>query len=82
MPNILDNMDFEHRLEEMGDNQIELLKFVARQQFAMSQLCPIHDKRIKKLENRGKREIGATSGISAILGAVIVAVIDFLFRRG
>jgi hypothetical protein len=78
---MLDSMEFEQHLQEMGDDQLALLKFVARQQYTMSQLCPLHDRRLRKLENRTKKELGTTSGISAFLGVVIGAAIDYLMRR-
>ena len=81
MPSMLSDMDFEHRLNEMGDNQTELIKFIARQQFQMSKLCPIHEKQIKAIQHRTKKEIGASGGIGAVLGVVIATVIDFLLRR-
>ncbi len=79
--NILSDMEFEQHLTEMGDNQIELIKFVARQQFTMSTLCPIHSKRIEKLENRTKKELGITNSISAAFGVAIASALDFFLRR-
>lgn len=81
MSNMLSDMEFEQRLTEMGDNQTELIKFVARQQFEMSKLCPIHDRDIKKLQNRNRKEIGATGGIGALFGASLAAILDYLMRR-
>lgn len=79
--NMLSDMEFESRLNELGDNQTELIKFIARQQYQMSKLCPIHDKKIKALQNRTKREMGATGGIGAFIGVSIAAVIDYFMRR-
>lgn len=79
--NFLSDMEFEQRLTDMGDNQLELIRFVARQQYQMSKLCPVHSKKIKDLENRTKKEIGTTGGIGAILGVAIASVIDYLLRR-
>ena len=78
---ILSDMDFEQHLQEMGDDQLALLKFVARQQYSMSLLCPLHDKRLKNLENRTKKEIGVTGGISAIVGGAIIAAINYFTSR-
>ena len=80
-PNMLSDMDFEQKLNEQGDNQAELLKFVARNQYQMSKLCPIHSKKIEKLENRTKKELGATGGIGAIIGVAIASVIDYFMRK-
>ncbi len=78
---MLESMDFEQHLQEMGDNQLELIKFIARQQFQMSTLCPVHDRRLRRLENRTKKELGVTGGIGAFFGVAIGAVVDYLLRR-
>lgn len=78
---MLSAINFEEHLKEMGDNQLELLKFVARQQFAMSRLCPTHSKRIEQLEHRTRREIGATGGIGAAIALAITYALDYLFRH-
>ena len=79
--NMLTDLEFEKQLEEFGDDQINLLKFLARQQYQMSKLCPIHDKNIKKLQNRDRKIFGATGGIGAMLGVTIASVIDYFLRR-
>lgn len=78
---MLSNMEFEQRLNEMGDNQTELIKFVARQQYEMSKLCPVHTIKIKALETRSKKEIGASGGIGAVIGVAIAGVVDYFLRR-
>lgn len=78
---MLNDMEFESKLNDLGDNQLELLKFVARQQYQTSLLCPIHDRRLRKLENRTKKELGVTGGIGAFFGVAIGAVVDYLMRR-
>lgn len=77
----LSDMEFERRLNDMGDDQLALIKFVAHQQFEMSKLCPVHGKRIDKLESRSRKELGAIGGATTILGGCIVGVIDFFMRR-
>jgi len=79
--NILSDMDFEQHLSEMGDNQLELIKFVARQQYQMSKRCPVHDKQIRALQNRTKKEIGASGGVGAFIGVIIAGVADYFLRR-
>ena len=84
MPNdkeILNDMEFESHLAEMGDNQLELIKFVARQQYKMSKLCPIHNKRIKALENKDKKMFGLTGGVGGIIGAIVASIIDYFARK-
>jgi len=79
--NMLSDMEFEEKLKDMGDDQTELLKFVARNQYQSLKLCPIHEKAIKALQNRTKKELGATGGIGAILGVAIATALDYLLRR-
>jgi len=86
---MLDDMAFNRELEEMGDDLPKLVKFMAWRQFEMTkqletvtQLCPVHGKRIRALENRTKKEIGATGGVSALIGAGIAAAVDYFVRRG
>ncbi len=83
MPNstMLSDMEFEERLQQLGDNQLELLKFVARNQYNMSKLCPIHSKKIEKLESRHRKELGTTGGIGAVIGVAIASALDFFLRR-
>lgn len=78
---MLNELEFESRLQEFGDNQLELLKFVARQQFQTSKILPHHNKRITNLENRDRKAFGVSGGIGGIIGATIASVIDYLLRR-
>ena len=78
---VLSDMDFEKHLNEMGDNQPELIRFIARQQWQMSKLCPVHDKAIKNLQNRNRKEMGAIGSLGAILGAAFAGIIDYFVRR-
>ena len=78
---LLDELEFERRLNEFGDDQVSLLKFLARQQYQTSKLCPIHDKEIKALQNRTRKELGATGGIGAVFGAAIATAFDYFLRR-
>jgi len=80
--NMLNDMDFEQKLNELGDNQTELIKFIARQQYDMSKVCPIHDKRLKKVENRTRKEAGITGGAGAVFGGLVMGAIDYFLHRG
>lgn len=83
MPNeLLSDMEFEQRLNEFGDNELELLKFLARQQYHTSKLCPIHSKEIKALQNRDNKMMGIVGGIGAFVGWAISAVINYFTGRG
>ena len=82
MPEFLSDMDFEQKLNEMGDNQTELIRFIARQQYQTSKLCPVHNQRISKLEAKTKKETGVVGGVGAAVGIVIASAIDFFMRRG
>ena len=75
----LNDLELEQAIKQMDDRQ--LLEFTARETYTVSNLAANHEKRIKCLENRRKKEIGATGGIGAILGVAIASAIDFLLRR-
>ena len=79
--NMLTDMEFEQRLVEMGDNQPALIRFIARNQYQMSKLCPIHAKKIKSLENKTTKELGIFGGLGALLGATVAGAIDYFLRR-
>ena len=82
MPNgryFLNDMELEQAIKQMDDRQ--LLEFTARQTYDVSNLAANHEKRINRLESRRRKELSATSGIGAILGAAIYTAIDFLLRR-
>ena len=80
---MLDDMEFENQLTKLGDNQTELIKFVARQQFESSQLLTTHDTRITTLETGSKKLSGITGGVSGTITAVIISIINyFTTNRG
>ena len=79
--NMLDDLEFENQINAMGDNQPELIKFVARQQFTTGKVLVDHGKRIKRLENKNNKVMGAVGGASAILATAITATLDYLLRR-
>lgn len=81
MPNgMLNDLEFEQRIQQMNDR--ELLEFTARQMYDVCLTVNNHDSRIGTLENRDKKSFGLASGIGTFIGAVIVAIIDFLTRKG
>lgn len=79
--NMLNDMEFEHRLAEMGDNQTELIKFVARQQYEMSKRCPVHEQRIGKLESRTKKGMAASGGAGVTITAIVWWLIELFSKR-
>ncbi len=80
--NMLDDLEFENRITELGDDQAKLIKFVAWQQYSSSKVMADHGKRIKSLENKNKKTMGAVGGISAVIASIIVATVDYFLRRG
>lgn len=69
------------RISELGDNQLELIKFVARQQFTSSRLLAKHDTQIASLETGNRKASGIMGGITGtITGAIIVAINYFTNR--
>ena len=79
--NFLDDVNFENQITELGDNQLELIKFVARQQYSASKVLVSHDKRLNKLEARDRKAFGISGGIGGLIGAGIAGFIDYLLRR-
>ena len=78
---MLKEMDFEKRLNDFGDNQLELLKFVARQQYQTMKLCPMHDSRINKLERTNKKVLVSVGGAGTFVGGLIIGVIEYFRIR-
>ncbi len=77
--NILSDLDFEKHISELSDRG--LIEFVARQQYDMAKLCPIHDKDIKSLQNKNNKMLGAVGGIGALIGGAITGTLDYFLRR-
>jgi len=78
MPNgMLSDLEFENQMNELGDNQIALIKFIARQQFASSKVLTIHEAKIVTLENGDRKTSGIVGGISATIVSVIIGVINY-----
>ena len=74
---MLNDLEFENRINELGDNQTELIKFVARQQFTSSKLLAIHDTKIASLESGDRKTSGIVGGISGTITAVIINIINY-----
>jgi len=84
MPNgkeFLSDLEFEHQLDERGDNQPELIRFIARQQFSTSKILFLHDKRIKSLEKQNKKMFSLVGGAGAIIGTAVISVINYFLGR-
>jgi len=81
MHDMLNDMEFEERLNELGENQPALIRFLAHQQFSTSKVLLKHDKRIGRIEKQNKKIFGLAGGAGAILGTAITATIDYLLRR-
>ena len=78
---ILNDIEFENQLNKLGDNHIDLIKFVARQVYEVRITAFDHAQRLTTLENRDKKLFGTIGGISGAIGAGIVAAIDYIMRR-
>ena len=76
--NMLGDLEFENQINELGDNQTELIKFVARQQFSTSKTMVSHGKRIKSLESKNKKMFGFVGGAGAILATAITYRLFFI----
>ena len=80
---MLEDAEFENQLTALGDDQLALTKFVARQQFATAKIMVSHGKRLKSLERKNRRLLGAIGVAGAIIATAVTATIDyFIFRRG
>ena len=78
---ILDDLEFENQMNKLGNDQLALTKFNARQVFAMSKILIADDKRITSLERRDRKFFGAVGGIGGAIGAGIVAAIELFTRK-
>ncbi len=78
---VLNDIEFENQINKLGDNQIALIKFVARQQFACSKLLALHDTKIASLEIGDRKASSIIGGISGTITAIIVGVIGYLTKR-
>ncbi len=78
MPNgsvINEELEFKQRIKMMADR--DLLEFAVDKLYDLSLRCPKEDERITALEGQNKKMFGITGGISGVIGAGIVAAINF-----
>ena len=75
---MLEDAEFENQMTAMGEDQLALTKFVARQQYQSGKVVGSNVKRIKRLEKQNKKVFSAVG----IMSAGIVAALDYLLRRG
>ncbi len=72
---MLNDLEIEKAIGEMPDRK--LLEFTARQVCAIHAIALDHEKRITGLETHDKKLFGAVGGISGLIGAGIVAAINY-----
>jgi len=77
---ILNNLEFETLIKSMNDRT--LLEFTARQVYEVKTITFRLKKRVDNLENRDRKFFGTIGGISGVIGASIVAALNFLFKNG
>ena len=78
---MLEDAEFENQIDAMGDDQLKLIKFVARQQFSVSKIVVSQGKRIRTLEKRDKKFMSIISGISALFATAVTATINYFMNR-
>ena len=79
---MLEDLEFENEMTEMGDDQLKLVKFSLRQQNKSNKLVASHGRRIRSLEKKNFRLFGFVGLAGAFLGSAFVTIIDYLFGRG
>ncbi len=78
---IVDDLDFENKINKLGDNQLELIKFIARQVHSTNIIVGDHTTRLNRLESTGRRALQIGGAIGGGIGSAIVAGIYFLTER-
>ena len=76
---MLDNLEFERRIGEMGDR--ELQEFTARESFHTHRVVRGHDKRIRNLEGKHRKALSISGGIGSMIGAAIIAIINYFTTK-
>jgi len=82
MPNnksFLNDFELERHIKLMGDR--DLLEFTARQAYDTCKLVAKHEKRIVALETRSNRITGIAGGIGTMIGAAILAMLNWFVNR-
>jgi len=77
---MMSDLEFENQINKLGDNQLALIKFVARQQFTSSQMLIKHDTRIASLENGDRKMSGIAGGITGTIAGVIIGIINYFIN--
>ena len=77
--NMLDDLEFEKRIAELSDRGLQ--EFTARQVFETRKDVSTNTKRIVKLEKKSNKIIGITGGLGSLIGAAIVAILNYFTGR-
>ncbi len=84
MPNgneMIGELDFEKRIKEMADRQ--LLEFMARQTFEITDKCKTYDTEIDLLKTGDRKTSGIVGGISGTVTSILIGIINyFTINRG
>ena len=75
----LNSLELEERISNMSDR--ELMEFTARQTYDVCLLAGSNERRIVILEKRGNKFIALIGAVGAFVGAIIIAVINYLAGR-
>ena len=78
-----DQLEFEENIRKMDDR--ELLEFTARQVYSVRELCPLHEKRLKVLEDidkHDKRRLSLSGSVGGLIAGGVVALLDYFSKRG
>ena len=78
---MLEEAEFENQLTALGDDQLGLIKFNARQQFQASKVIVSHGKRIKNLEKRDRKTMGFIGGAGAVIATAFIETLNYFMRR-
>ena len=68
-------LDFEKRIKEMQDRQ--LLEFVARQMFEVTDKCKTYDSKIASIETGDRRTSSIMGGISGTITGILIGIINY-----
>lgn len=79
---LIGDLEFENELTRLGEDQPELIKFLARQQYKTNTMVVKQEDRICALEKRSNRMFITVGSIGTFIGGLIVGIADFMIRRG
>ncbi len=80
-PAMLSDMEFEHKLAEMGDDQPALLRFVAREAWKAAKLVQDHENRLKVIETRDANALTIGGGVGGVIGAAGASFVYWLMNK-